>query len=104
MPPRSAKRTAAEADEVDDTVEATASASSAKRPRRAAAEPKAPCPWYDYETVLVRRFGAVAPSRKVAFFDFDDTLSESASGAKFPKGASDWKLYHPRVRPFCRHW
>ena len=48
--------------------------------------------WTDKETLLVYRHGPVFHSDKVAAFDVDYTIIETASGKKFPTGPTDWKF------------
>ena len=42
------------------------------------------------------RFGDPVTSRKIAGYDLDGTLIETASGRKFAKDSKDWKLM-PKV-------
>jgi bifunctional polynucleotide phosphatase/kinase len=40
----------------------------------------------------------VKGSDKIAGFDMDYTLIKTKSGAKFPKGADDWVIWHDKVK------
>eukprot|EP00002_Diphylleia_rotans_P025508 TRINITY_DN5044_c0_g1_i2.p1 TRINITY_DN5044_c0_g1~~TRINITY_DN5044_c0_g1_i2.p1 ORF type:complete len:423 (-),score=106.47 TRINITY_DN5044_c0_g1_i2:269-1537(-) len=97
---RSAKRkieTAAE--ENSDSVQLTLTAKGTlSRPKTAAtvASPFDAAAWKEIESCVVRD-GGVSPSAIVYGFDMDDTLISTASGAKFAKSASDWKLWDSSV-------
>ena len=52
--------------------------------------------WKEVDTLIVFQYGSPVSSTKVASFDLDNTIIETASGKKFPTGPSDWKLM-PRV-------
>ena len=51
-------------------------------------EPK----WEEKGSLLILRFGEPIHSSKIASYDLDGTLIETASGRKFATSASDWKL------------
>ena len=48
--------------------------------------------WEEKGSMLIMRFGEPVASSKVASYDLDGTLIETASGRKFATSASDWKL------------
>ena len=52
--------------------------------------------WEEKGSMLVLRFGEPGSSSKIASYDLDGTLIETASGRKFATSSSDWKLL-PRV-------
>lgn len=54
-------------------------------------------PWsYQPPSLIYRDFGT-EPNRRIAAFDLDGTLVNTKSGAQFPKGADDWKLFNKKV-------
>lgn len=53
--------------------------------------------WETHEGVMVKAFGDTKPADVVYAFDMDGTLITTKSGAKFPKTADDWQLWHPTV-------
>lgn len=53
--------------------------------------------YYERETLLVYKYGSQSPSEKIAGFDLDGTIIETASGKKFATNYSDWKLM-PNVK------
>lgn len=48
--------------------------------------------WHEYDTLILFHYGHPSPSAKIAAFDLDNTLIETASGKRFPTGPHDWKL------------
>ena len=52
--------------------------------------------WEEKGSMLVLRFGESVSSSKIASYDLDGTLIETASGRKFAISSSDWKLL-PRI-------
>lgn len=48
--------------------------------------------WREEETLLILQYGPPSHSSKVAAFDLDNTIIETASGRKFPTGPADWKI------------
>ena len=48
--------------------------------------------WEEKGSLLIMRFGNPLPSPKIASYDLDGTLIETASGRKFAKDLNDWKL------------
>ena len=52
--------------------------------------------WEEKGSMLILRFGEPVASAKIASYDLDGTLIETASGRKFATSASDWKLL-PKV-------
>ena len=61
----------------------------------ASAKPMTP-QWEEKGSMLILRFGEPVASAKIASYDLDGTLIETASGRKFATSASDWKLL-PKV-------
>lgn len=55
------------------------------------AKPMAP-QWEERGSMLILRFGERVTSSKIASYDLDGTLIETASGRKFATSWSDWKL------------
>lgn len=48
--------------------------------------------WKEEDTLLVYQHGPVVHRIKIASFDMDNTIIETASGKKFATGPTDWKL------------
>jgi bifunctional polynucleotide phosphatase/kinase len=53
--------------------------------------------WTLHPPSLIYKIVESKPNQKIAAFDFDGTLANTNSGAKFPLGADDWKLYNNKV-------
>lgn len=69
------------------STEAEAAEPNAKRART----------WDTHDGVVVKAFGDEAPADVVLAFDMDGCLIATKSGAKHPKTADDWKLWHPTI-------
>lgn len=48
--------------------------------------------WREVDTLLVLQYGPSISCSKVASFDLDNTIIETASGRKFATGPTDWKF------------
>lgn len=48
--------------------------------------------WKEKDNLLILQYGSAVYSNKIASFDVDNTLIETASGKKFATGPTDWKL------------
>lgn len=48
--------------------------------------------WRDVGSMMVFQYGPPNHTSKIAAFDLDTTLIETASGKKFPTGPTDWKF------------
>lgn len=48
--------------------------------------------WKEIETLMIFQYGPSIHSTKVAGFDLDSTLVETASGKRFATGPEDWKF------------
>lgn len=57
----------------------------------ATAKPMEPC-WEEKGSLLILRFGESPNSDKIASYDLDSTIIETASGRKFAQNWSDWKF------------
>ncbi|KAJ1719202.1 DNA kinase/phosphatase Pnk1 [Coemansia erecta] len=53
--------------------------------------------WREFESTWIGTFKAPEPSTKFAAFDLDKTLINVRGNWKFPKGADDWRFFHPQV-------
>ena len=48
--------------------------------------------WFDFGSLILLRYGHPSPSARIASFDLDNTLIETASGKRFATGPHDWKI------------
>lgn len=48
--------------------------------------------WREHDTLLIFEYRTSINTSKIAAFDLDNTIIETASGRKFATGPSDWKL------------
>lgn len=53
--------------------------------------------WNIHPPSLIYRNYDAEPGKKIAAFDLDGTLTNTKSGAQFPRNADDWKFYNKKV-------
>ncbi|KAJ1987522.1 hypothetical protein GGI25_005742 [Coemansia spiralis] len=59
--------------------------------------------WREIGGTWIGRYGSPNPAAKFAAFDLDSTLIRVKGNWKYPKGADDWRFFHPSVPNVLRN-